>query len=133
MRAEDAERYVLARELFGMRFGLDRMRRMMTALEHPEQRFDSIHVVGTNGKSSTVRMIAAILERHSVHTGARSSSLWMDQRSMETLLGTMPKRRSFLATYFATASIVDSKSSWFEAMNSHFRRTSCGVNAGNSA
>lgn len=70
MRAEDAERYVLARELFGMRFGLDRMRRMMTALDHPEQRFESIHVVGTNGKSSTVRMIAAILEGHGIHTGA---------------------------------------------------------------
>jgi dihydrofolate synthase/folylpolyglutamate synthase len=67
---EQAERYLLDRELFGMRFGLDRMRRMMTALEHPERRFDSIHVVGTNGKSSTVRMIAAILERHGVRTGA---------------------------------------------------------------
>ena len=44
-----------------MRFGLDRMHRLMTALGHPERRFDSIHVVGTNGKSSTVRMIAAIL------------------------------------------------------------------------
>ena len=44
-----------------MRFGLDRMRRLMTALGHPERRFDSIHVVGTNGKSSTTRMIAAIL------------------------------------------------------------------------
>jgi len=70
VRAEDAERYVLSRELFGMRFGLDRMRRMMTALEHPERRFASIHVVGTNGKSSTVRMIAAILERHGIRTGA---------------------------------------------------------------
>lgn len=70
MRAEDAERYVLARELFGMRFGLDRMRRMMTALGHPERHFASIHVVGTNGKSSTVRMIAAILERHGIRTGA---------------------------------------------------------------
>jgi dihydrofolate synthase/folylpolyglutamate synthase len=64
-----AERYILERELFGMRFGLDRMRRLMTALEHPERRFDSIHVVGTNGKSSTVRMIAAILERHGLRTG----------------------------------------------------------------
>jgi dihydrofolate synthase/folylpolyglutamate synthase len=67
---EQAERYILDRELFGMRFGLDRMRRMMTALGHPERRFDSIHVVGTNGKSSTVRMIAAILERHGLRTGA---------------------------------------------------------------
>ena len=67
---EDAERYLLSLELFGMRFGLDRMRRLMTALGHPERRFESIHVVGTNGKSSTVRMIAAILARHGLHTGA---------------------------------------------------------------
>ena len=67
---EQAERYILDRELFGMRFGLDRVRRLMTALEHPELKFDSIHVVGTNGKSSTVRMIAAILEEHGLRTGA---------------------------------------------------------------
>jgi dihydrofolate synthase/folylpolyglutamate synthase len=67
---EQAERYLLSLELFGMRFGLDRMRRLMTALEHPERKFDSIHVVGTNGKSSTVRMIAAILERHGLAVGA---------------------------------------------------------------
>ncbi len=70
MTPEQAERYLLSLELFGMRFGLDRMRRLMTALEHPERRFDSIHVVGTNGKSSTVRMIAAILERHGRRVGA---------------------------------------------------------------
>ena len=68
--SEDAERYLLSLELFGMRFGLDRMRRLMTTLDHPERKFDSIHVVGTNGKSSTVRMTAAILRRHGLHVGA---------------------------------------------------------------
>jgi dihydrofolate synthase/folylpolyglutamate synthase len=67
---EDAERYLLSLELFGMRFGLDRMRRLMTALGHPERRFHSIHVVGTNGKSSTVRMTAAILSAHGLRTGS---------------------------------------------------------------
>jgi dihydrofolate synthase / folylpolyglutamate synthase len=67
---EEAERYILSRELFGMRFGLDRMRRLMTAMGNPQLRFDSIHVVGTNGKSSTVRMTAAILRRHELRTGA---------------------------------------------------------------
>jgi dihydrofolate synthase/folylpolyglutamate synthase len=66
----EAERYLLSLELFGMRFGLDRMRRLMTALGHPEREFDSIHVVGTNGKSSTTRMIAAILSQHGLRTGA---------------------------------------------------------------
>ncbi|MGH2888366.1 MAG: bifunctional folylpolyglutamate synthase/dihydrofolate synthase [Solirubrobacteraceae bacterium] len=70
MNGPEAERWLLSLELFGMRFGLDRMRRLMTALEHPERRFDSIHVVGTNGKSSTTRMIAAILAHHGLRTGA---------------------------------------------------------------
>ncbi|MCW3069459.1 MAG: bifunctional folylpolyglutamate synthase/dihydrofolate synthase [Solirubrobacterales bacterium] len=65
-----AERQLRSLELFGMRFGLDRMRRMMTVLGSPERRFESIHVLGTNGKSSTTRMIAAILQRHGLHTGA---------------------------------------------------------------
>jgi dihydrofolate synthase/folylpolyglutamate synthase len=43
---------------------------MMTALGHPQRRFDSIHVVGTNGKSSTTRMIEAILHQHGLRTGA---------------------------------------------------------------
>ena len=67
---EDAERHLLSLELFGMRFGLDRMRRLTTALGSPQERFGSVHVVGTNGKSSTARMTAAILEAHGVRTGA---------------------------------------------------------------
>jgi dihydrofolate synthase/folylpolyglutamate synthase len=70
MNPDEAERYLLSLELFGMRFGLDRMRRLMTALGHPERSFKSIHVVGTNGKSSTTRMIAAILAHHGLGTGA---------------------------------------------------------------
>ena len=65
-----AESKLRSLELFGMRFGLDRMRRMMTALESPERRFDTIQVLGTNGKSSTTRMIAAILARHGLRSGA---------------------------------------------------------------
>ncbi len=66
----EAERYLASLELFGMRFGLDRMRRLMTTMGSPQMRFDSIHVVGTNGKSSTTRMIAAILAEHDLRTGA---------------------------------------------------------------
>src|ERR1043165_5486171 len=66
----DAERYLLGLELFGMRFGLDRMRRLLTELGAPQERYRAIHVVGTNGKSSTVRMTAALLEAHGVRTGS---------------------------------------------------------------
>jgi len=68
-----AEGRLRSLELFGMRFGLDRMRRMMTALGSPEQAYDTIQVLGTNGKTSTTRMTAAILERHGLRTGAYTS------------------------------------------------------------
>ena len=67
---ERAEEHILSLELFGMHFGLDRMRRLLTVLGSPQEQFGAIHVVGTNGKSSTVRMIAALLEAHGVSTGA---------------------------------------------------------------
>jgi dihydrofolate synthase / folylpolyglutamate synthase len=73
MTFRQAEEYLLSLELFGMRFGLDRMHRLMTVLGLPQRRFASIHVVGTNGKSSTVRFCAAILERHGLRTGSYTS------------------------------------------------------------
>jgi dihydrofolate synthase / folylpolyglutamate synthase len=73
MNLRQAEDYLLGLELFGMRFGLDRMHKLMTVLGMPQRRFASIHVVGTNGKSSTTRMTAAILERHGLATGIYTS------------------------------------------------------------
>ncbi len=67
---ERAEEHLLSLELFGMRFGLERMRRLLTVLGSPQERFEAVHVVGTNGKSSTVRMTAALLEAHGVRTGS---------------------------------------------------------------
>jgi dihydrofolate synthase / folylpolyglutamate synthase len=46
------------------------MRRLCSLLGMPQNRFASIHVVGTNGKTSVTRMTAALLEAHGVKTGA---------------------------------------------------------------
>jgi dihydrofolate synthase / folylpolyglutamate synthase len=46
------------------------MRTLSTLLGLPQHRFASIHVVGTNGKSSVARMTAALLEAHGVSAGA---------------------------------------------------------------
>jgi len=69
----DAEAWLLDLELFGMRFGLDRMHKLMTALGMPQRRYATVHVVGSNGKSSTARMTAAILSRHGLRTGCYTS------------------------------------------------------------
>lgn len=70
MTYAEAERWVLGLELFGMRFGLERMRRLLALLGDPQAQAPAIHVVGTNGKSSTVRMTAAILQAHGLRAGA---------------------------------------------------------------
>jgi dihydrofolate synthase/folylpolyglutamate synthase len=61
------------------------MRKLTTALGLPQHRFASIHVVGTNGKSSVTRMTAALLEAHGVSAGA-SISPHTERWSERTLL-----------------------------------------------
>ncbi len=46
------------------------MHRLTTVLGMPQHRFATVHVVGTNGKSSVVQMTAALLEAHGVSAGA---------------------------------------------------------------
>ncbi|HEU4462845.1 MAG TPA: cyanophycin synthetase, partial [Solirubrobacterales bacterium] len=72
-------------EPVGWRLGLDRMRRLTTALGLPQHRFASIHVVGTNGKSSVTRMTAALLQAHGLRTGACVSP-HVDRWSQRTLV-----------------------------------------------
>jgi dihydrofolate synthase / folylpolyglutamate synthase len=66
----DPDAYLDSLEPVGWRLGLDRMWKLSTALGLPQRHFASVHVVGTNGKSSVTRMIAALLEAHGVSSGA---------------------------------------------------------------
>lgn len=70
MASFDADAYLDSLEPIGWRLGLERMYKLTTALGLPQHRFASIHVVGTNGKSSVTRMSAALLEAHGVSAGA---------------------------------------------------------------
>jgi dihydrofolate synthase/folylpolyglutamate synthase len=54
-------------------FGLDRMRALLEELDHPELAFRSVHVVGTNGKSTATRTIAALLRAEGLRVGAYTS------------------------------------------------------------
>jgi len=69
-RMSEAEAYIDSLELMGMQFGLERMRALLDRLGNPEAAFDAIHVVGSNGKSSTVRFCEALLEAEGVRSGA---------------------------------------------------------------
>jgi len=51
-------------------FGLGRMHELLADLGEPQRRYPAIHVVGTNGKTSTTLMAAALLHAAGLHTGA---------------------------------------------------------------
>ncbi|MGN6380597.1 MAG: bifunctional folylpolyglutamate synthase/dihydrofolate synthase [Gaiellales bacterium] len=69
----EAENYIGSLELFGMRFGLERMHTLLGRIGNPEQRLQAIHVVGTNGKTSTTRFAEALLVAEGYTTGAYTS------------------------------------------------------------
>ncbi len=51
-------------------FGLDRMHALLGRLGSPQRRFPAIHVVGTNGKSTTTRLTEALLAGEGLRVGA---------------------------------------------------------------
>ena len=53
-----------------MRPGLERVSALLDALGRPQDGLRVVHVVGTNGKSSTTRYAAAILRAHGLRAGA---------------------------------------------------------------
>lgn len=52
---------------------LDRIELLMDLLGHPEQTYKVIHVAGTNGKTSTVRMIESLLRAFGARVGRTTS------------------------------------------------------------
>ena len=55
------------------KFRLEEMQTLVAALGHPERRFRSILVAGTNGKGSTCATLASILQAAGIRTGLYTS------------------------------------------------------------
>ena len=55
------------------KFDLDHMRVLLAALDHPERRFPSVLIAGTNGKGSTAATLSSILQASALKTGLYTS------------------------------------------------------------
>jgi len=69
-RPEEIWDYVSSLERLGTRLGLERVNKLVQALGSPHEAYRTIHVVGTNGKSSTTRFISSLLEAQGLKVGA---------------------------------------------------------------
>ena len=59
--------------MFGVRPGLDTTQTLCDALNSPQKSFETIHVVGTNGKGSTSYYLSLILSAHGKKTALYTS------------------------------------------------------------
>ena len=66
----DPEAYLSGLEPIGWRFGLERIQALLSELGRPQDAYETIHVVGTNGKTSVTETTAALLEVHGTRSGA---------------------------------------------------------------
>lgn len=78
---------VLSSRGFGIKADIERISRLVETLGHPELNYPTIHVAGTNGKSSTVRMIAALLAAHGLKVGTFTSPHLQSYRERFGIVG----------------------------------------------
>lgn len=59
---------------------LTNMHHLLDFLGHPEKKFPSIHIAGTNGKGSTTHLLGAVLQAKGLKTGLLVSPHYLDFR-----------------------------------------------------
>lgn len=69
MSAVPGRDWIAGRAILGMRFGTGRMVQLLGALGDPHRHAPALHVVGTNGKSSTARLATAALMGEGLRVG----------------------------------------------------------------
>jgi len=92
-----AERFLLSREFFGMKLGLENITRFLDDIGTPQDRYATIHLAGTNGKGSTAAMLAAILQAQGYTTGLFTSPHLTTLRERVRVDGRMIAQRSVTA------------------------------------
>lgn len=66
-------KFLYGLQKFGMKFGLENIKRLCASLGNPHQDYPTIHIAGTNGKGSTAAMIASVLTASGYKTGLYTS------------------------------------------------------------
>jgi dihydrofolate synthase/folylpolyglutamate synthase len=72
-RSTSAISYLASRARFGVKFGLETIRALAEALEHPERAYPALLVAGTNGKGSVVAYVDAALRASGLRVGRYTS------------------------------------------------------------
>ena len=99
---------------------LDNILAFSAHLNHPEKKFKSIHVAGTNGKGSSSHMLASILQEAGYRVGLYTSPHLKDFRERIKINGKQVSKK-FVVDF------VEINRSFFETFNLSFFEMSVGM------
>ncbi|WFE52250.1 MULTISPECIES: folylpolyglutamate synthase/dihydrofolate synthase family protein [unclassified Micromonospora] len=102
-----------ARGFTRMVFELDRIESLLDLLGSPQRAYPAIHLTGTNGKTSTARMIDSLLRAFGLHTGRYTSPHLETVRERISLDGEPVSEERFASVYREIkplAELVDARS-----------------------
>ncbi len=90
-----------------MVFDMQKIRDLMDVLGSPQRAYPAIHLTGTNGKTSTARMIDALLRAHGLHTGRYTSPHLETVRERISLDGEPVSEEQLVTTYREVAPLAE--------------------------
>jgi len=105
MNYDDVKDWLFSRRRMGMKYGLERIRKLMADLGDPQSSFRTVHVVGTNGKGSTTAILAEIARHLGFRTGRMTSPHLLDFRERIALDGKWIPREAITGWYFARENV----------------------------
>ncbi|EHJ57241.1 FolC protein [Streptococcus urinalis FB127-CNA-2] len=101
MTYEEVLDWIHSQLKFGIKPGIERVKWLLNELGNPHQQLTAVHVVGTNGKGSTVNYLQTIFSSVGYEVGSFTSPYIMDFRERISLNGNMISKEDlvFLANH----------------------------------
>ena len=87
--------WIVDRMKYKRKYGLERMRAVMSLLGNPQEDYPIIHVTGTNGKGSTIAMLSSLFVHHGQKVGAFVSPHLIDYTDRFLINGNVMPEEDF--------------------------------------
>ena len=87
--------WIVDRMKYKRKYGLERMRAVMSLLGNPQDDYPIIHVTGTNGKGSTIAMLSSLFVHHGQKVGAFVSPHLIDYTDRFLINGNVMPEEDF--------------------------------------
>ncbi len=110
-----AEQFILSREFFGMKLGLENITQFLDDLGRPQDTYKTVHIAGTNGKGSSSAMLASVLRCAGYRVGLFTSPHLVDFRERIKVNGEKISRRAVIGFVDRNRATLVKKKSHFSS------------------